>query len=140
MQKTWNAHFENFETILEFTIKEVQNAIDRLKRGKASDTSGIRAEHVEKRDSEMKERIRQIFTGIVRQKDCTQRTWRRIRINVIHEKGDVEDAGNYRPICALSVLYKLFGTALYARLAPTLDKCQPPDQVVSGPTTKRWII
>ena len=63
---------------------------------------------MEKRDSEMKERIRQIFTGIVRQKDCTPQTWRRTRMNVIHEKGDVEDAGNYRPICALPVLYKLF--------------------------------
>ena len=40
----------------------------------------------------------------------------------------MEDAGNYRPICALPVLYKLFATALYARLAPSLDKVQPPDQ------------
>ena len=44
------------------------------------------------------------------------------------KKGDREDAGNYRPICSLPVLYKLFATVLYARLAPSLHKIQPPDQ------------
>ena len=62
-------------------------------------------------------------------------------MKVIYRKGDVEDAGNYRPICSLPVLFELFATASYARLAPFLDKCQPPDQgVVSGQTTRRWII
>ena len=53
-------------------------------------------------------------------------------MKVIPKKGGVEDAGNYLPIRSLPVLYKLFATALYARLAPRLaprlDKCQPPDQ------------
>ena len=39
-----------------------------------------------------------------------------------------EDAGNCRPICSLPVLYKLFATVLYARLAPGLHRVQPPDQ------------
>ena len=38
------------------------------------------------------------------------------------------DAGNYRPICTLPVLYKLFAAVLYARFAPSLHKVQPPDQ------------
>ena len=46
----------------------------------------------------------------------------------------MKDAGNYRSICALPVLYKLFVTALYARAAPKLDKCQPPDQGGFRPT------
>ena len=44
------------------------------------------------------------------------------------KKGDREDAGNYRPICSLLILYKLFATILYARLAPSLHKVQPADQ------------
>ena len=44
------------------------------------------------------------------------------------KKGDREDAGNYRPMCSLPVLYQLFATVLYARLAPSLHKVQPPDQ------------
>ena len=49
------------------------------------------------------------------------------------KKGDREDAGNYRPNCSLPVLYKLFATVLYARLAPSLHKIQPPDQAGSRP-------
>ena len=41
----------------------------------------------------------QIFNEVVRQKDCTPEAWRRIRFNVIYRKGDVEEAGTYRPIC-----------------------------------------
>ena len=44
------------------------------------------------------------------------------------KKGDREVLGNYRPICGLPILYKLFATVLYARLAPSLHKVQPPDQ------------
>ena len=127
-KKAKNPQNENFERIPEFTASEIQDAIDRLKRGKAGDSSAIRAEHIKRCDSETKEWTRQIFNEIVQQKDCTPQTRRRIRIKVIHKKGDVEDAGNYRPICARPVLYKLLATALYARLAPTQDKCQPPDQ------------
>ena len=104
--------------------KSRRPSIDQ-KRGKAGDSSGIRAEHIENCDSETKEWIRQIFNEIVQQEDCTPQTWRRIRIKVIHKNGDVEDAGNYRPMCSLPVLYKLFATALHARLAPKLDKCHP---------------
>ena len=75
-----------------------------------------------------KQKIRQIFNEILRQRDCTPKTWRKNRLQVIHKKEDREDAGNYRPICSLPVLYKLFATILYARLAPSLHKVQPADQ------------
>ena len=44
------------------------------------------------------------------------------------EKGDVENVGNYRPICSLAALYKLFTTVLYSRLYPRLDQEQAEDQ------------
>ena len=47
---------------------------------------------------------------------------------MIYKKGDRENAGNYRPICGLPILYKLIATVLYARLAPGLHIIQPPDQ------------
>ena len=49
-------------------------------------------------------------------------------IKVIHKKGDVENVSNYRPICSLSALYKLFSTILYGRLYPVLDQKQAEDQ------------
>ena len=44
------------------------------------------------------------------------------------KKGDVEDVGNYRPICSLPALYKLFTTILFSRLYPRLDQNQAEDQ------------
>ena len=37
-----------FEPIPEFTTSEIQDAIDRLKRGKAGDSKGVRAEQLKK--------------------------------------------------------------------------------------------
>ena len=63
-----------------------------------------------------KEMMRQIFNEVLKQEDC------------FHRKGDVEEAGKYRPICTLPALYKLFSTLLCNRLYPRLDCVQPGDQ------------
>ena len=112
------------ETIPEFTKEEIH----RLKKGKAKDNSGVRAEQLKICSEDTKEKIRTILNDIARQDDFTPNSWRRIRIQVIHKKGAREDPGNYRPKCGLPILYKLFATILYARLAPRLHKVQPPDQ------------
>ena len=106
----------------------MQDAIDRLERGKASESNGIRAEDIKECDEETKEMVRQIFNEMIKQKECTLQTWQRIRIKVIFKKGDVEDASNYRPICTLPAPYKLFATLLDTRLCLRFDSCQPPDQ------------
>ena len=125
---TTNEEADQKEYMDEFTTEEIQSAIDRLKKGKAKESNGIRAEQLKICSEETKEEIREIFNEIAQQEDFTPKSWRRIRIQVIHKKGDREDAGNYRPICGLPILYKLFATVLYARLAPELHKVQPPDQ------------
>ena len=40
----------------------------------------------------------------------------------------MENVGNYRPICSLPALYKLFSTVLYSRLYPRLDQKQAENQ------------
>ena len=100
---------DNF--IKEFTTNEIQEA---------KDSNGIRAEQLKNCSDDTKEKIRTIFNEIAQQDDFTPKSWRKIRIQVIYKKGDREDAGNYSPICSLPVLYKLFATVLYARLAPCL--------------------
>ena len=112
----------------EFTKNEVQAAIDSLKKGKASDSNGIRAEDIKACGEATKEMIRQIFNEVPNQEDCTPTTWRRIRIKVIRKKGDVEEAGNYRPICNLPALYKLFSTH---SVQQTLSQTRP--RAAGGP-------
>ena len=101
--------------ILEITTEELQTAINRLKKGKSADSNGIRAEDIKACDDETNEMVRQIFNEIVKQNEFTPEAWRKVRIKVIHKKGDVEDVGNHRPICSLPALYKLFTTILYSR-------------------------
>ncbi|KAK6749833.1 hypothetical protein RB195_002068 [Necator americanus] len=43
-------------------------------------------------------------------------------------KGDREDLRNYRPICLLSVLYKVFTKIILTRISRTLDEAQPQEQ------------
>ena len=91
---------EEREEIPEFTREELQAAIDRLKKGKAGDSNGIRAEDIKACGEETKEMVRQIFNEVPKQKESTPEAWRRIKIKVIYKKGDVEEAGNYRPLNA----------------------------------------
>jgi len=49
-------------------------------------------------------------------------------ITVIYKSGDAMLPQNYRPICIIPLLYKLFSRLLYNRLYPILDKAQSEDQ------------
>ena len=59
--------------------------------------------------------VRQIFNEIIKRNGFTPEDWKKVTIKVIHKKGDVENVSNYRPICSLPALYKLFSTILYGR-------------------------
>ena len=74
------------EEVLEITEEEVQTAINKLKKGKASDNNGIRAEDIKTCDDTTKEIIRQIFNEVIKQGSCTPETWRMIPMKVIHKK------------------------------------------------------
>ena len=72
--------------------------------------------------------VRQIFNEIIKQNEFALEAWKKVKIKVIHKKRDVENVGNYRPICSLPALYTLFSTILYRRLNPRLDQMQAEDQ------------
>ena len=114
--------------IPEITTEELQNAISKLKKGKSPDSNGIRAEDIKACDDETREMVRQLFNEIIKRNNFTPEEWKKVKIKVIHKKGDVENVSNYRPICSLPALYKLFSTILYGRLFPMLDQRQAEDQ------------
>ena len=98
------------------------------KKGKSPDSDGIRAEDIKACDEETKEKARQIFNEIIKQNEFKPEAWKKVKIKVLHKKGDVENVGNHRPICSLPALYKLFSAILYGRLYPRLDQEQAEDQ------------
>ncbi|KAK6743191.1 hypothetical protein RB195_010447 [Necator americanus] len=54
--------------------------------------------------------------------------WKTSKTVLLYEKGDPHDIGNYRPICLLSVIYKLFTRAILNRIEKVLDEGQPCEQ------------
>ncbi|KAK6734914.1 hypothetical protein RB195_018234 [Necator americanus] len=54
--------------------------------------------------------------------------WKTSRTVLIHKKGDREDLRNYRPICVLSMLYKVITKIILTRISRTLDEAQPQEQ------------
>ena len=123
-----NNDTEETAGIPEITTEELQNAMNKLKKGKFPDRTGIRAEDVKACDEETRELMRQIFNEIIKRKEFTPEDWKKVTIKVIHKRGDVENVSNYCPICSLPALYKLFSTILYGRFFPMLDQKQAEDQ------------
>ena len=111
--------------IPEFTMEEMQAPL--IVSNVANQETAMESELKTSKDVTRSRRNGQIFNEVSQQKDCTPETWRKIRIKVIYMNCDVQDAGNYRTICTLPALFKLFST-LYIRLYPRLDQCQPADQ------------
>ena len=110
--------------IPETTTEELQSAISKVKKGKFPDSNGIRAEDIKACDDETREMVRQLFNEIIKRNNFTLEEWKKVKIKVIHKKGDVENVSNYRPMCSLLALYKLFSTILYGRIDPMLDQKQ----------------
>ena len=114
--------------IPEIKTEELQSAISKLITGKFPDCNGIRAEDIDFCDDETREMVRRLFNEIIRRNNFTLDKWKKVRIKVIHKKGDVKNVSNYRPICSLLAMYKLFSTILYGRLYPMRDQKQAEDQ------------
>ena len=81
--------------------------------------------------------VRLIFNEIIERNEFTPEDWKKVTIKVIHSKGGVENVSNYRTICSLPALYKLFSTILYGRLYPALDQKQAEDQAGFRKSTRQ---
>ncbi|KAK6727658.1 hypothetical protein RB195_005384 [Necator americanus] len=51
--------------------------------------------------------------------------WKTSNTVLLYKKGDPHDIGNCRPICLLSVIYKLFSRVILNRIEKVLDEGQP---------------
>ena len=125
MRRQWKNNSEQEKSddkrIAGITSEELQSAISKLKDGKSPDGTGIRAEDIKDCNDETREMMRQIFNEVIKRNNFTPEEWKKVKIKVIYKKGDVEDVSNYRPICSLPSMYKLFSTIMYGRFFPMLD-------------------
>ncbi|VDP10679.1 unnamed protein product, partial [Heligmosomoides polygyrus] len=54
--------------------------------------------------------------------------WKTSWTVLLYKEGDVQGIGNYRPICLLSVVHKLFTRVILNGISRTLDEGQPCEQ------------
>ena len=117
-------HTEERTRTPEITTEELQTAIDKLKKKQYPQTAMVSEPKTLRHVMMKREMVRQIFNHIFKRNEFTPEDWKKVTIKVIHKKGDVENVNNYRTICSLPALYKLFSTILCGRLYPVLDQKQ----------------
>lgn len=112
----------------EIAVQELQEQLRTMKKGKAADSHGLAAEFLRGAGEGMLKVIASMMTEIIRPNGNIPEHWREVLVRVLHKKGDTDDAANYRPICIIPILYKLFSKVLLARIERQLDCHQRTDQ------------
>ncbi|MFH4973479.1 hypothetical protein AB6A40_000188, partial [Gnathostoma spinigerum] len=105
----------NTTTVPELLTSEVQFALSEMSKGKATGKDGISVEILEVGGLTLYRAIAQQFSHYLRRLKIP---FIREESNTIllHKKGDTEDLKNYRQICLLDDLYKVFTIIIYNRL------------------------
>ena len=111
-----------------FTMRELIEGLKTLKSKKCADTAGVRAEMLKKGGEHLSEKLLELYNVILSGTMQPPTSWRHSVISVIYKSGNAKEPQNYRPICIIPVLYKLFSKLMYKRLYPILDQAQCKDQ------------
>ncbi|KAE9413785.1 hypothetical protein Angca_007815, partial [Angiostrongylus cantonensis] len=115
------------ETPLGILPSEVRVAIESMKRGTAPGPDNITADFLRAGGHNLHVLLADHMTAYS-QKEKIPDQWRTSRTATLPKKGDRKDLRNYRPICLLSVLYKLFTKIILARISRALNEAQPIEQ------------
>ncbi|KAK6764382.1 hypothetical protein RB195_024635 [Necator americanus] len=108
-------------------LPEVRVVIKSMKPGTAPGPDFILVDFLRAGDHPLHAILAAHMTSYL-QKERISDQWKTSRTVLIHKKGDREDLRNYRPICLLSVLYKVFTKIILTRISRTLDEAQPQEQ------------
>uniref|UniRef100_A0A7I4XT34 Reverse transcriptase domain-containing protein n=1 Tax=Haemonchus contortus TaxID=6289 RepID=A0A7I4XT34_HAECO len=106
---------------------EIRHAITSMRNEAAPGPDRIKAEHLKRLPPFIVKTLARLFTRYLSQ--CKVPTsWKTSKTVLLYKKGDPDDIGNYRPICLLSVIYKLFTRVILNRIGRILDEGQPCEQ------------
>ncbi|KAE9414934.1 hypothetical protein Angca_007856, partial [Angiostrongylus cantonensis] len=106
---------------------EIRHAISTVKNRTEPGPDRITSEHLKNLPSILVNTPARLFTRYLSEcKFSTQ--WKTSKTVLLFKKGDLQDIGNYRPICLLSVVYKLFTRVVLNRIDRALDEAQSCEQ------------
>ncbi|EYC12332.1 hypothetical protein Y032_0047g1424, partial [Ancylostoma ceylanicum] len=104
-----------------------RHAIKSVENRTAPGPDRIRPEHLKNLPTALVNTLARLFTRYL--SECkVPSQWKTSRTVLLYKKGDPQDIGNYRHICPLSVVYKLFTRVILNRIERTLDEGQPCEQ------------
>ncbi|XP_026507373.1 uncharacterized protein LOC113406470 [Terrapene carolina triunguis] len=115
------------EHILTVLISEVRHAVHQMKEGKAPGKDGLTAEVLKVGGQELWKALAQRFSCYLEIQKILS-SWKESNTILLHKKGNRENLKNYRPICLLLHIYKLFTKIITNQLSRNLDEQQPREQ------------
>ncbi|KAK6744295.1 hypothetical protein RB195_011164 [Necator americanus] len=118
---------EDGQVIPKVLSSEVRHAIMSVRNRTAPGPDRIRPEHLKSLPSVLINTLARLFTRYL-SKCKVPKQWKTSKTVLLYKKGDPHDIGNYRPICLLSVIYKLFTRVILDRIEKVLDEGQPCEQ------------
>ncbi|KAK6762585.1 hypothetical protein RB195_023346 [Necator americanus] len=118
---------EDGQVIPEALPSEIRHAIMSVRNRTAPGPDRIRPEHLKSLPPVLINTLARLFTRYL--SECkVPKQWKTSKTVLLYKKGDPHDIGNYRPICLLSVIYKLFTRVILNRIEKVLDEGQPCEQ------------
>ena len=107
--------------------QEVEAALRKMKNGKAAGKDQVNIETLKAGDETIAKQLAKLYTKCLTERRIPK-TWREANMVIFFKKGNRKDIKNYRPICLLSNMYKLFTKIITTRLEKKLDENQPREQ------------
>lgn len=117
----------NEDDIKEVLPSEVRVAIQSLKSGTAPGNDKISADMLKAAGPRLISVLSKIYTKCL-ETGKIPKDWKNSKTILLHKKGNREDLKNYRPICLLSIIYKVFTKIILNRITRQLDEAQPIEQ------------
>ncbi|KAK6734221.1 hypothetical protein RB195_017791 [Necator americanus] len=118
---------ENGQVIPEVFPSQLRHAIMSVRNRTAPGPDRIRPQHLKSLSPVLINTLARLFTRY--QSECkVPKQWKTSKTVLLYKKADPHDIGNYRPICLLSVIYKLFTRVILNRIEKVLDEGQPCEQ------------
>ena len=118
---------ESSDKPLPVLISEVRCAIQEMDVGKAPGKDGVTAEILKIGGHRLWKELAERFSRYLELKRIP-RVWKVSKTILLHKKGEKEDLKNYRSICLLSQIYKVFTKIITKRITSILDEQQPREQ------------
>jgi len=118
----------DIEELPRVTLEELKALLSKMKNGKAADDQGMVIEFLKASEDDLLTILADTFTDIMNGQRGIPEYWRSSTMKIPYKKGPRDNPENYRPICVIPILYKLFTKLVLSRIKHVLDQAQPCDQ------------